>query len=92
MREICDRHGVLLVVDEVTTGLGRTGAWFAHQREDIRPDVITTGKGLAAGYVPFAAVTMTTAVADVFAAATRCSAVCATGTRPAGTPSAPPSR
>ncbi|MEU8976439.1 aminotransferase class III-fold pyridoxal phosphate-dependent enzyme [Streptomyces monashensis] len=67
VREICDRHGVLLVVDEVTTGLGRTGAWFAHQREDIRPDMITTGKGLAAGYVPFAAVTMTTAVADVFA-------------------------
>lgn len=67
VREICDRHGVLLVLDEVTTGLGRTGAWFAHQRENIRPDVITMAKGLTAGYAPLAAVTMTTQIADVFA-------------------------
>ncbi|MEU0146312.1 aminotransferase class III-fold pyridoxal phosphate-dependent enzyme [Streptomyces sp. NPDC006288] len=67
VREICDRHGVLLVVDEVTTGLGRTGAWFAHQREGVSPDLVTTGKGLAAGYVPFAAVTTTGAVAGAFA-------------------------
>lgn len=67
VREICDRHGVLLVLDEVTTGLGRTGAWFAHQREDIRPDVITMAKGLTSGYAPLAAVTMTTEIGDAFA-------------------------
>lgn len=67
VREICDRYGILLVVDEVTTGLGRTGAWFAHQREGIRPDLVTLAKGLTAGYAPLAAVTTTTAVADVFA-------------------------
>ncbi|EST37942.1 hypothetical protein N566_10120, partial [Streptomycetaceae bacterium MP113-05] len=67
VREICDRHGVLLVIDEVTTGLGRTGAWFAHQREGVRPDVITLAKGLTSGYAPLAAVTMTEQVADVFA-------------------------
>ncbi|MCI4065602.1 aminotransferase class III-fold pyridoxal phosphate-dependent enzyme [Micromonospora sp. R77] len=67
VREICDRHGVLLILDEITTGLGRTGAWFAHQREGIRPDVITTAKGLTGGYVPFAAVTMTSTVAEAFA-------------------------
>ncbi|MGC4807701.1 aspartate aminotransferase family protein [Micromonospora sp. DT233] len=67
VREICDRHGVLLILDEITTGLGRTGAWFAHQREGIRPDVITTAKGLTSGYVPFAAVTMTSTVAEAFA-------------------------
>jgi adenosylmethionine-8-amino-7-oxononanoate aminotransferase len=67
VREICDRHGVLLVVDEVTTGLGRTGAWFAHQRDGITPDVVTTAKGLTSGYAPLAAVTTTTTIADVFA-------------------------
>ncbi|WP_326693833.1 aminotransferase family protein [Streptomyces sp. NBC_01766] len=67
VRDICDRYGVLLVVDEVTTGLGRTGAWFAHQREGITPDIVTTAKGLTSGYAPLAAVTMTTAIADVFA-------------------------
>ncbi|NKI44397.1 aminotransferase family protein [Streptomyces physcomitrii] len=68
VREICDRHGVLLVVDEVTTGFGRTGEWFAHRREGIRPDLLTLGKGLAAGYVPFAAVTTTAEIAEAFAA------------------------
>jgi adenosylmethionine-8-amino-7-oxononanoate aminotransferase len=67
VREICDRHGVLLIVDEVTTGFGRTGAWFAHQRDGIRPDLVTTAKGLTGGYLPLAAVTTTPAIADVFA-------------------------
>ncbi|MDT0377720.1 aminotransferase class III-fold pyridoxal phosphate-dependent enzyme [Streptomyces sp. DSM 42041] len=67
VREICDRHGVLLVLDEVTTGLGRTGAWFAHQREGITPDLVTMAKGLTSGYAPLAAVTMTERIADVFA-------------------------
>jgi acetylornithine aminotransferase len=48
-REICDREGALLVLDEVQGGIGRTGRWFAHQHDDIDPDVITLAKGLAGG-------------------------------------------
>ncbi len=48
-REITTRHGALLVLDEVQTGIGRTGAWFAHQRAGVRPDVVTLAKGLGGG-------------------------------------------
>ncbi|BCJ61580.1 aminotransferase family protein [Micromonospora endophytica] len=68
VRRICDEHGVLLIVDEVLTGFGRTGAWFAHQAAGVLPDLVTTAKGLAAGYVPLAAVTARQGVFDVFAA------------------------
>ena len=55
VREICDRHGVLLILDEVVTALGRVGAPFAHQVYGVEPDIITLGKGLASGYQPLAA-------------------------------------
>jgi acetylornithine/N-succinyldiaminopimelate aminotransferase len=48
-REACDQAGALLVLDEVQSGIGRTGAWFAHQRENVTPDVITLAKGLGGG-------------------------------------------
>jgi acetylornithine/N-succinyldiaminopimelate aminotransferase len=48
-REACDRTGALLVVDEVQSGVGRTGVWFAHQAEGVRPDVVTLAKGLGGG-------------------------------------------
>ena len=48
-REACDAAGALLVVDEIQTGIGRTGAWFAHQHEGVRPDVVTLAKGLGGG-------------------------------------------
>jgi len=49
LRELCDRHGMLLMFDEVQTGTGRTGKWFAHQHWDIVPDVVTLAKAMAGG-------------------------------------------
>jgi 4-aminobutyrate aminotransferase len=49
VREICDRHGILLIADEVQSGLGRTGRWFACEHFDLRPDIVTVAKGLASG-------------------------------------------
>ncbi|MFC8526771.1 aspartate aminotransferase family protein [Nocardia sp. NPDC057227] len=50
LRERADRHGILLVIDEIQTGFGRTGKFFGHQHFDVRPDVITIAKGLASGF------------------------------------------
>lgn len=58
LREICDRHDVLLIADEVITGMGRTGSWFATGYEGIVPDILTTAKGLSAGYTPMGAVVL----------------------------------
>jgi adenosylmethionine-8-amino-7-oxononanoate aminotransferase len=55
IREICDRHGVLFIADEVMCGMGRSGAMFATGQEQVRPDIITIAKGLGAGYQPIAA-------------------------------------
>ncbi len=56
LREICDRHEVLLIVDEVITGFGRTGTWFACDHEGVSPDLITFAKGVSSGYVPLGGV------------------------------------
>jgi adenosylmethionine-8-amino-7-oxononanoate aminotransferase len=56
IREICDRYDVLMMVDEVVSGLGRTGRFFAVEHWGVVPDIITLGKGLGGGYVPLAAV------------------------------------
>lgn len=55
IREICDRHGILLILDEVMCGMGRTGSLFACEQEGVRPDIVTVAKGLAAGYQPIGA-------------------------------------
>ena len=68
VREICDRHGVLLILDEVVNGFGRTGEMFAHQHWGVEPDVITLAKGIASGYLPLAATVVKQHVFDAFAA------------------------
>jgi hypothetical protein len=51
--EVCRRHGVLVIADEVMTGFGRTGRWFGMDHWGVRPDILTTGKGSTSGYWPF---------------------------------------
>src|SRR5436190_15198660 len=53
VREICDKNGILLIIDEVMSGFGRTGNWFGFQHHDIVPDMIVMAKGLTSGYLPF---------------------------------------
>lgn len=55
IREICDRHGILLVADEVVSGFGRTGTMFGMEQMDARPDIVTLAKGITSGYVPLGA-------------------------------------
>jgi ornithine--oxo-acid transaminase len=66
LRRICDAHRVLLILDEVQTGLGRTGAWFAFQHEGIRPDGLVLGKALGGGVLPVSAFVGRREVMDVF--------------------------
>jgi ornithine--oxo-acid transaminase len=66
VRRLCDKHGVLLIVDEVQSGLGRTGNWFAFQHEQIRPDGLILGKALGGGVLPVSAFVGTRALMDVF--------------------------
>jgi len=66
MREICDRHGALLVCDEVATGFGRTGTMFAVEQEGVAPDLMTVAKGFTGGYLPLAATLATEEVFESF--------------------------
>ena len=66
LREICDKHGILLIFDEVITGFGRTGAAWAADRYGVQPDMITSAKGLTNGVIPMGAVLTTAAIHDAF--------------------------
>ncbi len=66
LREICDRHGILLIFDEVITGFGRTGAPFAAQEFGVTPDLLTVAKGMTNGCVPMGGVLVSKAVYDTF--------------------------
>jgi taurine-pyruvate aminotransferase len=70
VREICDRHGVLMIADEVITGFGRTGKLFGFEHAGIVPDMITVAKGLTSGYLPLAATVTTDKVFDMFSSGT----------------------
>ena len=65
VQRACDAHGTLLIADEVVTGYGRTGPWFASERFGIEPDIVTTAKGLTSGYLPLGAVLCGARVRDV---------------------------
>lgn len=66
VREICDRHGILLIADEVMTGFGRTGAWFAVDHWKVVPDIMTVAKGINGAFVPLGAAIARTPIGDFF--------------------------
>lgn len=66
LREICDRHGVLLIADEVINGFGRTGKWFGIEHWDVVPDLMTVAKGITSGYFPVGACIVRDHVFDAF--------------------------
>ncbi|MDY6934861.1 MAG: adenosylmethionine--8-amino-7-oxononanoate transaminase [Spirochaetota bacterium] len=65
-RELCTRYGILMIADEVAVGFGRTGRMFACEHEDVRPDIMTLGKGITGGYLPLAATVTTDEIYDAF--------------------------
>jgi taurine--2-oxoglutarate transaminase len=67
VREICDRHGIVFIADEVMAGFGRTGRWFAINHFDVVPDLITFAKGVTSGYVPLGGVAISDAIYATFA-------------------------
>ncbi len=68
VRDLCDQHGILLIADEVMSGFGRAGEWFAVDRWGVQPDLITFAKGVNSGYVPLGGVIVSEAVSDTFTA------------------------
>src|SRR5581483_9469158 len=64
IREVCDRHGILLICDEVMAGFGRTGKWFGVDNWDVVPDIMTVAKGINSGYVPIGAMIVREHVAE----------------------------
>ena len=63
IRAICDKHGILLIVDEVMSGFGRTGKWFGIEHHGVVPDMIATAKGITSGYIPFGALIVSDKIA-----------------------------
>jgi adenosylmethionine-8-amino-7-oxononanoate aminotransferase len=75
MREICDRHGILMISDEVITGFGRTGDWSGARHWGVQPDMMSTAKGITSGYFPVGAALVNEKVAEVFETAEAAGAI-----------------
>ena len=67
VRKLCDDHGIMLIFDEVMSGFGRAGQWFAHQHFNVEPDLVTFAKGVNSGYVPMGGVAMSDDIYATFA-------------------------
>ena len=65
VRALCDKYGILLHLDEVMCGMGRTGTYFAFEQEEIRPDLVSIGKGLGGGYAPIAGMLINDKIVNV---------------------------
>ncbi len=66
LRELCDKHGILLIADEVMSGFGRTGKWFGFEHHGVVPDMVCMAKGITSGYLPFGCVMMTDTIASKY--------------------------
>jgi taurine--2-oxoglutarate transaminase len=66
VREICNKHGILLIIDEVMSGFGRTGKWFGFENHGIVPDMIAMAKGLTSGYLPFGCLMVSDKIASKY--------------------------
>lgn len=75
MREICDKHGILMISDEVITGFGRTGSWSGARHWGVAPDMMSTAKGITSAYFPVGAALLSEKVAEVFEASDEAGAV-----------------
>ncbi|HWJ44927.1 MAG TPA: aminotransferase class III-fold pyridoxal phosphate-dependent enzyme, partial [Gaiellaceae bacterium] len=64
IREVCDKHGILLIADEVMAGFGRTGKWFGVDNWDVVPDILNVAKGINSGYIPLGAMVVRSPIAD----------------------------
>ena len=67
VRELCDRYGIVYIADEVMSGFGRTGSWFAFQQHGVTPDLVTFAKGVNSGYVPLGGVIINRTICETFA-------------------------
>jgi len=67
VRELCDRHGIVFIADEVMSGFGRTGKWFGIEHGDVVPDLLTFAKGVNSGYVPLGGVALSDPIYRTFA-------------------------
>lgn len=86
IREICDKHGILLIADEVITAYGRTGAWSGSRLWGVRPDMMCTAKAITNGYFPFGAVMLNAKIAEVFESDTSGAAAIGSGYTYSGHP------
>ena len=66
VRDLCDKYNIVMICDEVMSGFGRTGEWFAFNHWNVTPDIVTMGKGLSAGYAPLGAIAMKKEIASAF--------------------------